>query len=367
MYEPEGRLLRTGERLRLPELGDLLDRLGAEGPGFLYHGDVAAALSDWVLERGGLLTRDDLAAYETIEREPARASYRGREVLTNPPPSSGGILIAYSLALLALLDRPGDARTLVEVMERANAARTEDFLIGLHAEGYLECFLAAEAIANAAGEAAARLGGTVTQRSSMASSSKENRPEPAPPGRLGSTTHIAVLDSGGGCASVTSSNGSGSGVVVPGTGVHLNNMLGEHDLNPFGFHRHTAGRRIPSMMAPTVVLREHSPEVALGSAGSNRIRSAVLQTLLGVVDAGLTAEEAVARPRLHFEEGTVDAEPGVEPNALAALEADGYRVRRWAERNLYFGGVQAVVSDPESGALSGGGDPRRGGAAVVAS
>ena len=120
------------------------------------------------------------------------------------------------------------------------------------------------------------------------------------------------------------------------------------------------------MMAPTVVLDEGSPEVALGSAGSNRIRSAVLQTLLGVVDAGLTAEEAVARPRLHVEEGIVDAEPGIDPQALLALEADGYGVRRWAERNLYFGGVQAVVCDPETGTLSGGGDPRRGGAAVVA-
>jgi gamma-glutamyltranspeptidase/glutathione hydrolase len=188
----------------------------------------------------------------------------------------------------------------------------------------------------------------------------------ASPRRLGSTTHISVLDSAGGCASITCSNGSGSGVLVPGTGVHLNNMLGEHDLNPFGFHRHAAGRRIPSMMAPTVVLREGTPEVALGSAGSNRIRSAVLQTLLGVVDAGLTAEEAVARPRLHLEEGMVDAEPGVDPHALAALEADGYGVRRWKERNLYFGGVQAVVRDPKTGVLSGGGDPRRGGAAVVA-
>jgi gamma-glutamyltranspeptidase / glutathione hydrolase len=363
IYAPEGRALRAGERLRLPELGDLLERLGAEGPGFLYRGDVAAALSDWVLERGGLLTRDDLAAYETVEREPARAWYRGREVLTNPPPSSGGILIAYSLALLALLDRPGDARTVVEVMERANAARTEDFLVGLNAEGYLERFLAEEAIASAAGEAAARLGATVPRESPMASSPKENRP--VPPGRLGSTTHIAVLDSDGGCASVTCSNGSGSGVVVPGTGVHLNNMLGEHDLNPLGFHRHAPGRRIPSMVAPTVVLGDRSPEVALGSAGSNRIRSAVLQTLLAVVDAGLTADEAVGRPRVHVEEGMVDAEPGVDPRALAALEADGYGVRRWAERNLYFGGVQAVVRDPDSGDLSGSGDPRRGGAAMV--
>ena len=115
---PGGRLLEAGDTIRLPELGDLLERLGAEGPGFLYEGDVAAAVSDWVLERGGLLTREDLAAYEVVEREPARATYRGREVLTNPPPSSGGILIAYSLDLLERLDRPRDLRALVEVMDR---------------------------------------------------------------------------------------------------------------------------------------------------------------------------------------------------------------------------------------------------------
>ena len=338
LYGPPERPLREGETLRLAELGDLLERWGAEGDAFLYRGEVAEALSDWVLERGGLLTREDLAGYEPTEREPVRTSYCGRHVFTNPPPSSGGILIAYSLALLAELDRPEDPRALVEVMERTNAERTEDFAVGLHTEGYLERFLAQESVAAAAGEASSR---------------------------LGSTTHISVLDGFGGCASVTCSNGSCSGVVVPGTGVHLNNMLGEHDLNPFGFHRHAPGRRIPSMMAPTVVLRDGVPEVALGSAGSNRIRSAVLQTILGVVDAGLSAEQAVARDRLHCEEGTVDAEPGVDPHALDDLSRAGYEVRRWRERNLYFGGVQAAVRDPETGELSGGGDPRRGGAAVV--
>ncbi len=338
LYEPDGRPLEVGERLRLPELGDLLERLGAEGPGFLYTGDVGAALSDWVRARGGLLTREDLAAYEVIERPPARASYRGRVVLTNPPPSSGGILIAYALDLLARLDRSGDARALVEVMDRANRARTEEFVTGLHSEGYLERFMAKEALESAAREAGSR---------------------------LGSTTHVAVLDDAGVCASVTSSNGSGSGVVVPGTGMQLNNMLGEEDLNPLGFHRHEPGRRIPSMMAPTVVLRDGEPEVGLGSAGSNRIRSAILQTILNVVDAGLAAEEAVARPRLHFEGGVVEAEPGVDPDGLADLERDGWSVQRWGERNLFFGGVQAVARDPSTGALSGGGDPRRGGAAVV--
>jgi gamma-glutamyltranspeptidase / glutathione hydrolase len=368
IYEPQGRPLRAGELLRLPELTDLLERVGAEGPRFVYDGDVADALSDWVLERGGLLTREDLAAYRVLDRVPARVEYGGREVLTNPPPSSGGILIAYSLALLARLDRPGDERALVEVMERANAARTEDFVAGLQAEGYMERFLAHEELDSVADEAAVRLEGPARSTRFGAGGPAGPRPSAASGpagGGLGSTTHVAVLDSGGACASVTCSNGSGSGVVVPGTGIHLNNMLGEQDLNPFGFHRHPAGVRIPSMMAPTVVLRNGAPEVGLGSAGSNRIRSAVLQTLLGVVDFGLPAEEAVGRARLHLEDGMVDAEPGIDPDALAELEHEGYAVRRWGERNLYFGGVQAVARDPESGELSGGGDPRRGGVAVL--
>jgi gamma-glutamyltranspeptidase/glutathione hydrolase len=116
LYAPGGKLLQAGERIRLPELGDLLERLGAEGPGFLYDGDVAAAVSDWVLERGGMLTREDLAAYEVEEREPARVTYNGREVLTNPPPSSGGILIADALGILERLGRPHDPFVIAEVI-----------------------------------------------------------------------------------------------------------------------------------------------------------------------------------------------------------------------------------------------------------
>jgi gamma-glutamyltranspeptidase/glutathione hydrolase len=114
-----------------------------------------------------------------------------------------------------------------------------------------------------------------------------------------------------------------------------------------------------------VVLRDGRTEVALGSAGSNRIRSAILQTVLGVVDHGLTAQEAVDRPRVHFEGGVVEAEPGVDESGLEALERDGWRIQRWRERNLYFGGVQAVARDPNTGELTGGGDPRRGGVAVL--
>jgi gamma-glutamyltranspeptidase / glutathione hydrolase len=152
-------------------------------------------------------------------------------------------------------------------------------------------------------------------------------------------------------------------VIVPGTGVHLNNMLGEQDLNPLGFHRHPPGRRLPSMMSPTVVLRDGAPELVLGSAGSNRIRSAVLQTVIRVIDDGLAAGDAVRAPRVHFEDGIVYAEPGID---TAALERAGRAIGRFRELNLFFGGAQAAARD-EHGRFSGGGDPRRGGAAVVVS
>ena len=236
------------------------------------------------------------------------------------------------------MDSPGDLRTIAEVIASTNRARDVDFLEGLASDGYMEQFLAADALDTVAGEVRSK---------------------------LGSTTHLAVMDAEGACASVTCSNGSCSGVVVPGTGLHLNNMLGEQDLNPHGFHKHPPGARVPSMMAPTVVLRDGRPEIALGSAGSNRIRSAILQTILAVVDDGAGAEEAVRRPRLHVEDDIVEAEPGLDPEALDALEERGWDVRRWTEQNLFFGGVQAVARDPETGAVSGGGDPRRGGVATV--
>src|SRR6202008_370470 len=122
---------------------------------------------------------------------------------------------------------------------------------------------------------------------------------------LGSTTHISVIDADGMSVSVTCSNGSGSGVLVPGTGVILNNMLGEEDLNPLGFHAIAPGRRVPSMMAPTVVRRGGEIELGLGRAGSHRIRSAILQTVVRTVEQGMAAAEAVRAPRLHYEAGIV--------------------------------------------------------------
>ena len=172
-----------------------------------------------------------------------------------------------------------------------------------------------------------------------------------------------MIDGEGRACAVTCTNGEGSGVVVPGTGIHLNNMMGEEDLSPLGFFTHPPGRRLPSMMAPTVVERDGEVLLALGSAGSNRIRSAILQVILGVIDRGLDLVAAVEAPRVHWESGTVYAEPGAAADELAAA---GWELARFDELNVFFGGAQAVRRDPETGELVGAGDPRRGGAVVSA-
>ncbi len=161
IYAPEGRLLEGGRDDPAPRAGRTCWTGSApRGRGFLYEGDVAAEVSDWVLERGGMLSRDDLGSYEVIEREPARVTYRGREVLTNPPPSSGGILIADALGILERLDREHDPSVIAEVIDSTNRARDEEFLEGLGTEGFLERFLAKQALDSVATEVRSRLGNT---------------------------------------------------------------------------------------------------------------------------------------------------------------------------------------------------------------
>ncbi|HET8592458.1 MAG TPA: gamma-glutamyltransferase [Solirubrobacterales bacterium] len=350
IYAPEGRILREGELFRFPELAEALERLAAEGSRPFYEGDVGQAVADFVRDRGGTLSRSDMAGYRAIEREPVRASFRGCEILTNPPPSSGGILIAFALEVLERLGR-ADVEALVAVMRAAGAARGEGFSDGLRQEGFAHSFLDGKRLDAAAERTRAGLGAGGSA---------------SPGDALGSTTHLAAIDAEGCCASVTCSNGTGSGILVPGTGVHVNNMLGEEDLNPHGFHLVPIGTRLPSMMSPTLVLREGEVVAGLGSAGSNRIRSAVLQTIVRMLAAeGVRPADAIDAGRLHFEAGVVQAEPGVEESGLRRLEERGTPVIRWDHKNLFFGGVQAVARDPASGELGGAGDPRRGGAAVA--
>jgi len=357
--EPEGRRvygskgpLEPGRRLWMPGLADSLDRLAAEGPGAFYRGDLAEAISATVREDGGSLTQKDLESYRVIRRRPVRVRYRRWEFVSNPPPSAGGLLIAYALSVLDRLgepEKPGSPQALTalaEVMREAQLARGRGFLSGLNRGGLPRRLLAEEPLAAAARRARERV--------------RQFSPERA---GLPSTTHISAVDARGNAASLSASTGCGSGVMVPGTGIHLNNMLGEEDLNPVG-REGSPGSRLTSMMAPSVVLEDGRPRLVVGSAGSTRLRSAILQIVVNVLDHGFTVREAIEAPRVHLEGEALQVEGGIDLAAAEELEAAGYDVVRWNGRNLYFGGASAVGLGAE-GELESAGDPRRGGAGAV--
>ena len=307
VYAPGGRMLGRGERVVFAELAETLERLGADGPEPFYRGDIAAAIAATVRDGGGTLSAADLEGYETVV---ARAGAGPLRRLRDPHQPAALVrrdpdrLCARAADPGRRCDRPGQRRR--GDGARRRQARTREFLEGLYEPGFETRFLA---------------------------------------DRLGSTTHITALDADGGCASVTCSNGSGSGVFVPGTGIQLNNMLGEEDLNPFGFHATRPGRRMPSMMSPTIALRDGGLVLGLGSGGSNRIRSAVIAD-----DHPLPRRRPRARRTPFAPRGSTSRpesstpSPGSTRPRSTGSRPPATRVVRWRAPNLFFGGVHAVAA-----------------------
>ncbi len=357
---PEGGLRPAGDLVRMPALGDTLEALGREGPGLFYHGAVAQAILADQQANGGLLTADDLARYRVRRYRPLASSFHQYDVLTNPPPSRGGLLITFTLRLLdafpletLAFGSTGHLELLAEAMRVTHLARRE-----LEAQALLPRQQTARLLGQ---PTVARWQGTL--RDLLARPVAERSIDAAPPA-MPSTTQISVMDEDGLVVSLTTSGGEGAGFIVPGTGVILNNMLGEADLHPQGFHKSPAGVRIPSMMAPTMVLHDGAPLLSVGSGGANRIRSAIVQVLLNSLAFQLPLAQAVEAARIHFEEGVMQVEAGNDPAAIDALAATGYTINRWQTRHMFFGGVHAAARQPD-GSFSAVGDARRGGAAVI--
>ncbi len=347
---PNGSRLVAGELLRFPELADTFEAISRRGSAELYDGERARAMVATVRDGGGDLTLADLASYRPVWRRPVRVPFAGHEVLSNPPPSSGGVLIAYGLALLARLPTgsPGSAEAvavLAEVMREQGRARGRGFARDLHRGGLATRLLSTASLREAKRRIEQELAGEA---------------EPAPPG---GTTHVSVVDGEGNAAALSSSTGSGSGVIVPGTGIYLNNMLGEYDL--VGDRSPRPGARLTSMMAPTIALApDGRPRLVVGSAGSARLRGAIMQIVVNVLQHGLDVEEAVGAPRIHVDEPHIHCEGGHDPAELDRLAERGYDLVRWRRRNLFFGGAAAVETLPD-GTEAAAGDPRRGGAGVL--
>ncbi len=284
----------------------------------------------------GHLTRADFAHYEVLRREPLDLPYRDVRLLTNPPPSSGGLLIGFALQLLdqepAAPFATGDQLLqLATAMALTNRARAQ-----CEAQGSLDCQLL-----------------TPDWRAPFDLAFRQHRQVQR------GTTHISVIDEAGNAAALTVSNGEGCGYMIPGTGSMLNNMLGEEDLNRQGFHQWPLDQRLGSMMAPTLVEYANGDRYVLGSGGSNRIRSAILQVISQLIDQGCSLHEAIHRPRLHLEGERLSIEAGFSDAALDALSAHHAHIDHWPEPNLFFGGVHGVGH--RQGRFFAAGDPRRGG------
>ncbi len=314
-FLPHGRLPVAGETLRQPDYADTLARIASGGiQGFASAG-LGDVLASAMSEHDGLVGADDLAGYAPVVRAPLSVDYRGCRIATNPPPSFGGSIVMRALSLFG---------------EGAQLAAPNDL---------------------------ARLVGTV------ATATEEEKRRRAGPSSSQGTTHVSVVDGDGNVASMTTSNGSCSGVFVPGTGIQLNNVMGERDLHPEGFHVAEPGTRVASMMAPTVITAPDGSVTALGSGGSERIRSALLQVIVNLIDRGQTPEQAVTAPRVHLDDGVVQAEPGFATETYEAL-SQVFDVNAWSRPDLYFGGTHVVRLDAH-GRATAAGDPRRGGASAV--
>ena len=334
LYEPGGNYMQPGDVLRNHAMADFLDQLVVDKGESFYSGEIARHIARDMREGQGLLTFDDLAGYRVIERKPLAASFRGRTLLTGPPPSLGGSLIALSLALLENMDYAkvwGSTEHLLRttgLMEEVERLRDQ----GVCTPETLATYLAEGKIPGA------------VERIRLFSRG---------------TTHISISDTEGNVASMTCSNGEGSGYFAPNTGVMLNNMMGEDDLHPEGFHSAPAGVRVGSMMSPSVLLNGDEVELVIGSGGSKRIRTAITQVLTQLVDFKREPELAVQSPRLHYDGEVLQVEPGFEAEAVASLEKK-VPVNIWQEKSMYFGGVHIVVPGQ-----AGVGDHRRGGSVMV--
>jgi gamma-glutamyltranspeptidase/glutathione hydrolase len=331
-----GQYIKLHDRLFNPLLKDFYEGIAENGRD-IYSGEAAEKLIEEMKRHNGIVTLEDLAAYEVIERKPLRIKYRDREILTNPPPASGGIMLALSMHLLEHFDLSRHSRdseellvTLIELMKEMQPSKilkngnhiTYPFLDNITAP-LIESFKK-----------------SVSEKTFISTQG---------------TTQISVIDEKGNAASMTTSNGSGSGCFIPGTGIMLNNMMGEDDLHPDGFFSSPPNIRVSSMMTPTITLKEGRASTVIGSGGSKRIKTAILQVLINIIDFGCSLEDAIESPRVHFEDGVVHAEPGIPAAAIDKLR-EHYKTHPWDKKNMYFGGVHCVNSKME-----GWGDSRRGG------
>ena len=355
VFARNGRLLKGGERLFLPDLAETLGEIARDGASSLRSGRLGTALIADQQAKGGVLTMADLARYEVRTHKPITIRYREFEVHLPGPPSTGGVLIAFALKLLSRFKfnfARGSAEHLQLLYEVMHATRLARQQWDREPDDKLEQFLAHDKIDRWETEVRRAI--------------KEiSRPvAPLDPRSPANTSHLSVIDEQGLAVSLTTTAGESAGYIVPGTGFIPNNMCGEADLHPEGFHTRPAGQRIPTMMTPTVITLNGQTRLVLGTGGSERIRSTILQVITNLLDFKMRLQPAVDVCRVHLENGILQCEHGYDEHAVSQLADWGYPVNRWTQRSLYFGGAHSASRTPR-GRLVAAGDARRGGAYAI--
>lgn len=337
-------LARHGETLYLPELADSLSALAHEGDDLFYQGEIGRIIAETMKNNGGHLDEKDLSNYQVYKAKPLHINYNGTKILTNPPPSTGGILVAFALKLAEEINlqkfnfgSEEHLLALAEIMTLTNKARVDASSqscsqgpLGILAPEYVSLYKK-----------------EILQRFHTARG----------------TTHISIMDSYGNIASLTTSNGEGCGHLVKNTGIMLNNMLGEEDINPRGFHLWNTNERMASMMSPTLAVHGKNHYIALGSGGSNRIRTAILQVMINLIDFKMDLNSAVNSARIHCENDILGVENDFDNAVVKKLCERFPKNNIWQNHNLFFGGVHAVMK--HNNEFSGVGDIRRGGVSVT--
>jgi gamma-glutamyltranspeptidase/glutathione hydrolase len=336
LHNDDGSLRDAGSTIVIPHLSDTLDAISREGADLFYKGELAAAISDHCRDSNGMLTREDLSSYRPIERRPLRSAIGEWSIATNPAPAVGGaVLSALLMSCSDLKDRVWNRETLEQLIQSQRACldfrlRNLDLADDVSVE-------AARLIESA------RTGQLLSQWTSA------------------STVHTSVVDNAGTACAITASSGYGSGEMPAGTGLWLNNCLGEIELNRRGLDAGPVGSRLPSNMAPSVARRDGAV-LAVGSPGADRITTALQQFLINYLLFEMPLAEAIAHPRIHVdtssEEVRLMAEPGLN------LPDTDLPVQVFPNRVMYFGGVGAAVFDSKTG-LASAADPRREGGTCI--
>jgi gamma-glutamyltranspeptidase/glutathione hydrolase len=374
IFMKNGEPLRAGDRLVQKDLAGTLRAIAKSGAAGFYAGPVAAAIVKAVLAAGGVMTAKDLTRYRVLPRAPLYGHYRGKTIVTFPPPSSGGIVLLQTLAMLERFDLrasgAGSTLTLhriVEAERRAFADRS----------AYLGDPDAVKVPTAALLDPAYLKARSATIRDDRATPSSEIRPGTLPSSEGANTLHVSVADARGGVLAMTVTLNSwyGAALVAPGTGVLLNNEIDDFSLakgvaNQFGLvggdqNAVAGGKRPLSSMCPTIVEDEPAgarPLLVLGSPGGPTIISAVLQTILHMIDDRMTLQEAIDAPRVHHQ--WIPDEIAHEPRAFPQEVASGLvKLGHTLKERVPIGNVCAIGLDAE-GHWTGAPDPRDEGVAL---